>query len=381
MLICLFVISLSVPLYTYFIYPGLVMVLGVLGRKTYQKDESYLPTVSLIISTYNEEGHIRKKIENSLGLDYPKEKLEIHISSESTDRTNEIAQEYHQKGVILHAFSGRRGKAASLYRVVPSTRGEILVFSDANAFYHTDALRKLVRNLADPAVGCVVGQLNYNKPSESVGGLGEKLYWAYDKFLRKRSNGLNGFVPGVNGAIFAIRKPLYFPISPNRGDDYELCTLVAIHGFVVVAEPEAIADEAGSETTKQQFARKIRVVRWNALSSLILIRNAVSFGRWAIVFQIFSLRLLRYTVPFWLILCFLSTAVLSVQSRGFGLLLLLQGAFYAFSLVSLLADRIGWKLPKLLLIPSYFLLVNSAAAVAITLGVCFGQSPTWKKQR
>lgn len=377
----IFALGLAVPLYTYFVYPFLILILSLFNRCGYQKDDSFLPSITLVISAYNEENVMREKIENSLDLDYPKDRLEIIVASESTDKTHEIVSEYASHGIILRKFNGRLGKSATLYRVIPSIQSEIIVFSDANSMYRPDALRRLVRNFADKSVGCVIGRLQYREHSGSVGGGGEKLYWAYDLFLRKYTTGVRGLVPGINGSIFAIRRALYFPITENRGDDFELCTRIAIRGYAVVSENEAIAEEEASETTRQQFRRKMRLVRWNTMSSLLLCREALSLRRWAIVFQLVSHRLMRYTVSFWLILALASSALLARNSAFFSFMFLAQTAFYLISLGTLLVEKLGVRLPKICLIPSYFLMVNSAAAVGIISGMTQGQSTIWQKQR
>ena len=377
----LFVLSVGLIAYGYVAYPLVVVGMGLWSRRAYRRDDYFVPAVTLIISAYNEEQVIEEKLRNSLALDYPRDRFEIIVASESGDGTNDIVKRYGARGVALRAFSGRLGKSATLYRVVPSARGDVLIFSDANSMYRPDAIRKLARNFADPSVGAVMGQMYYGEHSQSVGAQGEGLYWSYDLWLRKHAARVHGLVPGVNGALFGIRKSLYLPITEDRGDDYELCTRIAIQGHAVAFEPEAVAVESASETTPQQFRRKMRLVRWNTMSSLLLLREAVAFRRWVVAFQLVSHRLLRYSVPVWLLVAFGSSAVLASRSSTFALLLAIQGAFYAVSLAGLAADAAGLRLPKLCMIPSYFLMVNSAAFMGILSGISRGQVTLWQKAR
>ncbi|HBF13195.1 MAG TPA: hypothetical protein DDW49_07400 [Deltaproteobacteria bacterium] len=375
-------ISLFLPVYTYFIYPFILVIWGLFSNPKYQRDDAFTPSLTLLISAYNEEKVIKDKLENSLALNYPKEKLEIIVASESTDTTNQIVQQYIDKGIILKAYSGRLGKSATLYRTLPETSGDIIVFSDANALYRPESLRKLARHFIDPSVGCVIGSLQYHSPNRSVGAKGEMLYWAYDLLLRKMANRIRGLIPGINGSIFALRKNLYLPIRQDRGDDFELCTRAGIHGHAVLLEPEAIAEEIASETDKQQFKRKVRLVRWNLTSSLLLLVEALKNKKWAIAFQLTSHRLLRYWIPIFLFLALASTAILASGSKSFTLLLLLQVIFYGMGLLSLMASFLKLRLPSFLLIPSYFLMVNSAAAIALfNSGLGRIQTSTWQKQR
>src|SRR3954470_21018166 len=109
------------------------------------------PTVAIIVAAYNEETVIGRRIENLLALDYPRERLQIVVTSDaSTDRTEEIAAAYPGVKVIRNE---RGGKVAAQDRAVRETDSEIVAFSDANATWSEDALRKLVRGFADPDVG------------------------------------------------------------------------------------------------------------------------------------------------------------------------------------------------------------------------------------
>lgn len=367
--------------YGYVVYPVVVAGMGLWSRRVYRRDHRFVPSVTLIISAYNEEEVIEEKLRNSLALDYPRDQIEIIVASESSDGTNDIVKRYGSRGVALRAFSGRLGKSATLYRVVPSARGEVLIFSDANSMYQPDAIRKLVRNFADPSVGAVIGQMRYGERSPSIGAQGEGLYWSYDRWLRKHAARVHGLVPGINGALFGIRKSLYLPITEDRGDDYELCTRIAIHGHAVAFEPEAVAVETASETTPQQFRRKMRLVRWNTMSSLLLLREALAARRWVVAFQLVSHRLLRYSVPVWLLVALGSSVVLAGRSTAFAILLAIQGTFYVWSLAGLAVDAAGMRLPKICMIPSYFLMVNSAAFMGILSGISRGQVTTWQKVR
>jgi len=377
----LFWLSLGLIAYGYLLYPLGVAVMGSLARCVNRKDDGYLPAVSLIISAYNEECVIDEKLRNTLTLDYPKDRIEIIVASESTDRTNEIAARYVNRGVRLQAFSERRGKPATIYRVMPTVHGDVVVFSDANAMYRPDAVRKLVRNFADPSVGCVIGRMEYINHAQTIGSQGEGFYWKYDIWLRKHANRLRGLVPGINGTIFAIRKALYLPYSEDRGDDYELCTRIVIHGHAAVFESDAVAEEQASETTLQQFKRKSRLARWNAVSSVFLLKEAVRFGRLGVVLQVLSHRLLRYVMPVWLVMSFVSAGMLARHSSLYAAAFLTQVAFYFLALAGLAADAIGLRLPPVCLIPSYFLMVNSAAVAGLAAGVTRGQVTTWQKTR
>ncbi|MCP4265482.1 MAG: glycosyltransferase family 2 protein [Candidatus Brocadiaceae bacterium] len=377
-MIVVFILSVSILLYIFCGYPIILAALCVLFGKRVSKEEIY-PHVSLIISAYNEEGVIRQKIENSLVLDYPKELLEIIVASESIDNTNAIVKEYMGVGVILRAFCVREGKPATLYKVVPEANGEIIVFSDANAMYEKDAIKKLVRNFNDRRIGCVSGRLQYTNPSEASAGKGESVYWDYEVILKKMLSKLYVLGGGANGSIFAIRKKLYNPINKYCGDDLELSGRIEIAGYGVVLETDAISYEDTSENIKQEFKRKVRLATWNLRSSLLIINEAVIKGKLLTAFTYFSHRFLRYTTPLWLVLLFISNIFLLNDKLIYSFYL--QSVFYCIAFLGFIMEKTGRKMHTLFLVPLYFCMVNYAAMLALAKNAIGKTEMLWEKAR
>jgi poly-beta-1,6-N-acetyl-D-glucosamine synthase len=379
-MLIVFIISLSTLLYIFFGYPVTLGILSFLFNKRVNRKESY-PYVSMIISAYNEECIIRQKIENSLELDYPEEKLEIVVASESTDKTNDIVKEYTGEGVTLYAYHKREGKRATLYRTVPLVKGEIIVFSDANAMYKRDALKKIVSNFSDNRIGCVSGRLKYINPKESAIGTGETTYWEFDFILKTLASRLFSLAGcgGVNGSIFAIRKKLYNPIDKYRGDDFEISCRIQINGHGVIMEPEAISYEEPSDDSKQEFKRKVRLAAWNFKSAVMLLTEALQKGKLLTAFLLFSHRFLRYTTPLWLIALFISN-VYTLESYLI-YFLYLQLAFYSLAFLGLVIEKYNHKINSLFLIPFYFCMVNYAAFLGLTKNVLGKTEMFWEKAR
>lgn len=371
-------LSTVVLVYIFIGYPAVLALLSSLFAKTVRKKD-ITPDVSLVISAYNEKDVIRAKLENTLVLDYPREKLEIIVASEATDGTNDIVRGYTDRGVVLYAYENREGKPATLYRTVPHARGEIIVFSDANALYRPDALRKLMRNFADPRVGCVSGRLTYVNPKESAIGDGESAYWEFEFFLKGMLSRLMRLSGGVNGSIFAIRKALYSPINKHRGDDYELSNRIQIAGHGVVLEREAVSYEEVSATSRQEFRRKVRLATWNLQSTLILMREALCRRRPLTVFILFSHRFLRYTTPVWLLTLFVSNMFFLKGLLGW--VFLLQVFFYLTALAGYGIEKQKRPVNKIFLIPLYFCMVNVAALMALLKNLSRNTEALWEKSR
>ena len=365
-------------LYCYLGYPLILVILGTLFGKKIKKAEIN-PSVSLLIPVYNEEKVIQKKIENSLDLDYPKEKLEIVVASESDDKTNEIVKEYRDKGVKLFAYLGREGKDYTVYRTIPKCRGEIIVFTDANGMFKKDALKKLVRNFNDPKIGCVSGELKYINPQKVSIGESEGLYWKYEIFIKKLESKIQS-VLGANGSIYALRKKLYSPLSKYRGGDSDLPIKVAQQDYGVVWEPEAISQEEVSSTTKKEFERKTRIIAWTWRSALILLKDSLKKNQSPLVFQLISHKILRWLIGFFLIFIFLSNIFL-LDSPFYSILFIGQIIFYSLAIFGYSLDKSGRKLNKLVNLAYYFCMVNLAALVGVIKGILGKQKPTWEKVR
>lgn len=374
----IFWISIFLILYCYLGYPLILFILGLIFGKEIKRGE-ITPSISLLIPVYNEEKIIQEKIENSLDLDYPKDKLEIIVASESNDRTNKIVKKYADKGIKLIAFSEKKGKDFTVYRTIPECSGEIIVFSDANAIYEKNALRKLIRNFNDLKIGCVSGQLKYVNPRKVSVGEGGGLYWKYEVFLKKLESKIQS-VLGANGSIYAIRKELYSPLSKYRGDDFELPIRIAQQGYGVVWETEAISEEEAYSETVQEFKKKVVIVGWHFRGALILLKDSLKKIQPLLIFQLISHKILRWLIGFFLIFIFLSNIFL-LDNPFYLILFIGQIVFYSLALFGYLQDKKGKKLNKFVNLAYYFCIVNLAALVGVLNRNLGKQKPTWEKVR
>ncbi|MBA3767261.1 MAG: glycosyltransferase, partial [Acidobacteria bacterium] len=190
-------------LYTYLGYPLIVFIVSSL-RPRHVRRGSFMPSVSVIITAYNEERDLRAKIENTLALDYPREKLEIIVASDcSNDRTDEIAREFAAHGVRLHRQPERLGKTAAQNSAVAKASGEIILFSDATTLYPPDVARVMMPGFADATVGCVAGRLIYVDPAQTSTGRGARSYWGYETFIKRHESRACSLI-GASGCLYAV---------------------------------------------------------------------------------------------------------------------------------------------------------------------------------
>ncbi len=350
--------------HVYFGYPLLLLCLSKLRPAAPVRKADITPMVSLIIPAHNEAAVIAQKIENSLSLAYPRDRLQIIVASDgSTDGTNRIAADYASDGVELFVQPERRGKTALLNSIVPNTRGEIVVFTDANALFKQDAVSKLVRNFADKSVGCVCGEIHFTN-QESQTAKGEGLYWRYETILKRKESEI-GSVLFTNGAIYSVRKALFSPIDPALADDFVLPMSIVGLGHRSVQEPEAIGYEKTSSTAEDEFGRKARIVARDSRAYFHL-RGLLSipFKPWP-VFQLFSHKLLRWMVSLFLITA-LALNALILDQPIYLLTLFAQLLFYGFAAIGWRFDRVGRPTQsRFISTPYYFCMVNLAALIGL----------------
>lgn len=258
--------------YHYFGYPIIVFVMSRLMPYSVRR-ETIEPRVSLIVAAYNEAAVISQKIDNTLALDYPRHLLEIIVVTDgSNDATADIVAGYQEQGVILLHQPERGGKSAAINRAVDKATGEILVFSDANAFYRDTVLRMLVRNFHDPSTGCVSGRKTIRPTAASVTE-SENVYWKYESFINASESRL-GMTAAVYGEMMALRRENFSPIPAGIiNDDAYLALHTLRSGYRVIYEPEAVCWETSAQSMHDEVIRRRRM---NAGAFQLFFR----FGLW-----------------------------------------------------------------------------------------------------
>jgi cellulose synthase/poly-beta-1,6-N-acetylglucosamine synthase-like glycosyltransferase len=352
----LFWLSFAALAWTHVLYPAFVWLLARVGQRRVHKGDVE-PSVTVVVAAHNEESVIARRIENLLGLDYPREQLELVVSSDaSSDRTEEIALQYPEVRVIPNP---RGGKVAAQDRAVRQSSGEIVAFSDANCTWAPDALRKLVRAFADPAVAYVCGRLTV---LGADGSNKEGLYWRYELAVRDAESRLSS-VTGGNGSIYALRRSDYVEVDPRFGHDLSLPYLMVQRGRRAVYEPSAVAFEKPTPSNETEYRRKVRMFEhcW-----LILLRGRM-FRRLGPVYglEIVSHRLLRYT-----------SGLLHVVLLATSLALVAQGWLYDV----VLGAQLGLLAAAVLGvgIARYYVLITWATLVSLWNYLRRGVPATWE---
>jgi len=349
----IFWIAAAAVLYTYAGYPLALLALRLVIRRPVRPGPIQ-PFVSLIIPAYNEAGVLERKLRNTLELDYPAGKMEIIVASDgSNDETAAIARQFAGGGrVRVLAFPRNRGKMATLNASVLEARGEIVVFSDASALLHREALRRLVETFADPHIGAASGRYTVVRAADVSMGASEDLYWKYETFLKVRESELDSL--GGHGHLCAIRRALYpYPAANVVNDDFVILVSVLAKGYRAVYEPSAIVYEDACEMTG--FGRRIRIVAGN-IQQLREIQGLLRPFRPLPVFFFVSHKLGRLFAPLAMLAALVANLCL-MASPLYRTVFCAQAVFYLLA-----AWGAVWRMrPKILMLPFYFSMINAAA--------------------
>jgi cellulose synthase/poly-beta-1,6-N-acetylglucosamine synthase-like glycosyltransferase len=347
--------------YVYVLYPTLVTALAARYGRPVRRGDA-LPTVTIIVTVYNEEKCIRAKLDNLAELNYPPELLDVIVASDaSSDSTDAIAASYGRLQVRVLRVEGRQGKTACQNAAASSAKGEVLIFTDATTRLHTDAVRRLVENFADAAVGCVAGRLDYVTDTENLTGSGGRAYWDYEVRLRAGES-LLGSLIGVSGCLYAVRRSAYRHIHPHLISDFVIAMRMREQGLRAILAPDAVCFEATLDRGHQELAMRSRVAA-RSLNALVAERRFLNPARYGLfAWQLWSHKLLRYAAPLLWLIAIGANLALAGQTP-YLVLLLAQFALIAAGAIGFLLQQRGHKL-GLLTRPYYFLLTNVASLIA-----------------
>ena len=353
--------SLGALAWTHAGYPLVAAVLARVRARPVRGDDGAEPSVSVIVAAYNEETVIERRLDNLLALDYPSGKLELVVASDaSTDRTNELVEAVAAREPRVRLIDcPRGGKVAAQNRAVRETAGDVVAFSDANATWAPDALRRLVAALADPDVAYVCGQLRLQAAD---GSNREGAYWRYEMWLREQESHL-GSITGGNGSIYALNRGDYVEVDPRWGHDLSFpYRMVQAHRRAVY-EPRALAFEKPTPTIETEYRRKVRMFEhcWEiTLRGSMLRRLPAGY-----LVEVVSHRLLRY-----------GSGVLHLVLLGSSVALVATGWVYAVALAAqiafLAAAVAGVGLAR------YYALVTWATVLALVNYLRRGVPATWE---
>lgn len=378
MIVGLLWMSLALIVYVYGLYPLLIAMIATSKPRRPAPEilEDAWPRIAVLIPAFNEERWLARKIENTLALDYPADKLRVIVASDgSTDRSVEIAREYSARGVERIEFPSRVGKSEVLNRLIPQLDEEIVLLTDANALLDPAAARRLVRHFADASTGAVAGRRICAVQRSSAPSVGEGLYWRYESWIKSSESRVHS-ATCADGQIYAVRRAAVARVTKG-GEDFLIPMTMVSRGLRFVFEPEAIAAVPAAAGLAAEFRRKVRshvsflLNAWMLRRLLIPWRNP---GWW----QLFSHHILRMAVPPAMAVAFIASELLAKSGSFYAGLFVGQAAFYLFAAVGFPLAYLGRR-SKLFYIPFYFVFAQTALGVAWWRWACGQREFVWQR--
>ena len=356
----IFWLSFIGAIYSYFVYPIILLLLPKRPKQAHVQ-ENFLPAVTVIITAHNEQAKIKDKILNTLSLDYPKALVEILVASDaSTDKTNQIVLGMKAQGVRLVKVDERKGKEFAQLQAINEAKGEILIFSDVATELKNNALNLLVDKFKDPRVGAISSEDRFLSKDGSV--IGEGIYVKYEMWLRKLESKVHSLV-GLSGSFFAARKTVCDQWDFTVPSDFNTALNCVRKGLVASSDPQIVGYYKNIKQDKGEYIRKYRtVVRGiSAIAKKPDILNPINFGFFS--FQVWSHKIMRWLVPWFLILLLIASFAMLNKHWGYTFVLILQVVFYCLVILGVTSETLRRK--SFIRIPYYFIQVNIAIAHAL----------------
>lgn len=374
----LFWIAAFAAVYSYFIYAALLFVLP--RRRTIKPHElAAKPAVALIIAAYNEADRIAAKLDNTLELDYPPGLLEIIVASDcSDDGTDAIVRQYalRDQRVRLVRSPQRRGKEHAQYCAIGSAKGDILVFSDVATHLPRDAVARLVNYFGDPVVGAVSSEDRFISQDGTI--VGEGAYVRYEMWLRRQESTRSGLV-GLSGSFFAARKSVCNPWDIYSPSDFNTALNCVQHGMIAVTAPDVLGYYKDIADGSREYQRKVRTAL-RGMTALFRHREVLNPWRYrGFALQLWSHKVMRWAVPWALLLLFGASLMLWQQGPVYALALGVQLVFYGLGLLAWLVPATRAFGP--LRIVFFFLQVNVALAEAFVKLLSGERMYVWQPSR
>jgi len=373
----LFWLLLFGAVYSYFVYPILLWVLSRLQTRSRAGADAAAaewPSLTLIVTAYNEEKRIRAKIQNTLAIDYPPDRLELIVASDcSSDATESIAAEFAANGVRVVRAAERLGKENAQLTALRQARGDIVVFSDVATEIPPDALRRLARYFAAADVGAVSSEDRFIGSDGAMAG--EGAYVRYEMWLRRMESELAGLV-GLSGSFFAARKQICAQWDILSPSDFNTALNCARAGMRAVTSPDVLGYYKDLQDPRKEYQRKVRTVLRGitAIARHPDVLNPLRFGLFA--WQVWSHKIMRWLVPYFLAALLLVSVALATRGGIYFAALLGQFAFYGVALLSHFSQALRRQpLAKLVY---FFVQVNIGLADASLRFLSGQRMATWQ---
>lgn len=365
-------------IYPFAIYPILLLILSLTKSKSFQKN-NFNPNLTFLISAYNEQDYIEKCIRSIYNSEYPNELIKVIVGSDgSNDKTNSILEKLKNEYETLdyHVYK-RIGKNRVLNELIRLANTDYIYFLDGDMEIPNGTISKIVSYLADEKVGAAYCNIEMTHNANETGGLGEKVYQKFEKFLRVNESKVYSTVNSFGATC--VRRELIKDGYPDDRvlDDNYIVLSVFNQGFRVAFDSEVIIKELRPKNLKDEFNRRIRIIA-AGLSTFAYFKNALLFQKGLFSFFLYSHKIIRIFSPIYLLLILILSLI--IEDTQFGKwALMLQFFFYSSAFAGYALELLKAKL-KIFKIPLFYIVMNYSFILGIIRFLSNKQNSIWNRK-
>ena len=344
----------------YYIYDGYLRLL-ILMDHLFSSAESNvgnrdkLPTVTVLVTVFNEERSIVQKIDNIRACDYPPELLQIIIASDgSIDNTDDLVRNLPYDNLLLFRPENRVGKTDTQNQAMEKVSSEIVIFSDADTYFDKHFLLNITAPFRDDQVGGVDGHLLFTIDPQSAVSQSQGFYWDYELKIRERESRL-GLLAVTSGACLAIRRKLFLKMEAEYGEDCIIPLDIVAQGYKIIHASEALAYDQMEYAPQKEFANRVRMTIRNLQGTFSRkhLLNPVTFLKFS--FSLWSHKILRWFSPVFLLLVTASAFLLSMSSFFYQIVLFGLICFYGAAGIGKMTEMYQLQVPFVRTVYSFVL--------------------------
>jgi cellulose synthase/poly-beta-1,6-N-acetylglucosamine synthase-like glycosyltransferase len=291
---------------------------------------------------------------------------EVLVGSDgSTDATDAIVEDISRKEarVRLLAFP-RSGTTPTQHAMFEAASGDIVLLTDAETRFRPDCVAAIAKAFRDPRVGCATGRLDWFGEDATATSRNEGLYWRYERRIRALESRA-GFMTAGTGAILAVRRSSYRPVTATTGMDHLLPLFVLEQGQLVVFVGDAVASDRPISGLREQFRNRTRTATRGIEANLSMVGRLAPWRHPRAALAVWSHKLLRWATPGFVMLAAGTGAALAATGQpGYALAPAIIAAGGVAAIVAHAISRTGRKPPRPLAFARAFAVVNLAFGLA-----------------
>ena len=247
-----------------------------------------LYSIEHIVCLKNESKFVQRKIENCYGIDHPNIH-HIFINDNSTDDTSELIARFAGNDSRVINNERSKGKNQSQIMAAKTSQSDLLLFTDANVFLDSDAVKKVIEAF-DDSVGGVCGNVTIKTEKMNQEFSGQ--YWQLEKRIKKFQSRF-GSVIGFDGGFYCVKRECYNLKRENELSDFETAFLIFEQGKKTKYVDDARATEIEKRTLQSSFKARVRASNRVFWSYRRIYQYAGKLNR-AVITHFFFHKLLRY---------------------------------------------------------------------------------------